>query len=102
MRVLTRTRCMACDREYQREDLDRDDRGHLSSCTPQPDLVRPGYEHADHDSGARRFLLMHGLSKYTETGVIGYPSLATAEKGKRVLDGLTSSFRDHLAALAEE
>ncbi|MFE4869448.1 hypothetical protein [Streptomyces sp. NPDC056682] len=42
------------------------------------------------------------MSRYTETGAHGYPSLATAEKGKRELDSLTSSFRDHLAALAEE
>ncbi|MFE9407316.1 creatininase family protein [Streptomyces sp. NPDC006704] len=66
-----------------------------------PELVRPGYESADHDGGARRFLLAHGMGAYTESGVIGYPSHATAAKGKAVLDSLTESFADHLDALGE-
>jgi creatinine amidohydrolase len=36
---------------------------------------------------------------YTESGVIGRPSLATAEKGHAVLDSLARSFKDHLALL---
>jgi creatinine amidohydrolase len=64
-----------------------------------PELVRDGYEKADHDGGARRFLLVEGMSAYTETGVIGFPSLATAAKGKAVLESLTTDFAGHLDAL---
>lgn len=67
----------------------------------EPGLVRAGYETADHDGGARKFLLTHGMPAYTETGVIGYPSMATAAKGKAVLTSLTNSFGEHLAALGE-
>jgi creatinine amidohydrolase len=66
-----------------------------------PELVREGYESADHDGGPRRFLLTHGMSAYTKTGVIGFPSYATAEKGKTVLASLVESFADHLEALGE-
>ncbi|MFD7163113.1 creatininase family protein [Streptomyces violascens] len=67
----------------------------------EPSLVRPGYESADHLS-ERPFLLTLGMKAYTETGVIGSPSYATAEKGKAVLASLTESFIDHLAVLGEE
>lgn len=66
-----------------------------------PELVREGYDTADHDGGPRRFLLTRGMSAYTESGVIGFPSYATAEKGKAVLASLTESFADHLEALGE-
>jgi hypothetical protein len=39
------------------------------------------------------------MSGYTESGVIGRPSLATAEKGRAILDSLARSFKDHLALL---
>jgi creatinine amidohydrolase len=67
----------------------------------EPSLVRPGYEKADHDAGERPFLLTLGMKAYTESGVIGFPSYATAEKGEAVLASLTASFADHLAALGE-
>ncbi|MET9320850.1 creatininase family protein [Streptomyces sp. NPDC003038] len=67
----------------------------------EPSLVRPGYETADHDASDRPFLLTLGMKAYTTTGVIGFPSHATAEKGKAVLESLTTSFADHLAALGE-
>ena len=66
----------------------------------EPDLVRPGYETADHDGGERRFLLTEGMRAYTETGVIGFPSYATAEKGAAVLASLTEDFAAHLKILA--
>nr|WP_206441104.1 creatininase family protein [Streptomyces boncukensis] len=66
-----------------------------------PELVRSGYESADHDGGARRFLLTLGMGAYTESGVIGYPSHATAAKGKTVLTSLTQGFAVHLEALGE-
>ncbi|WP_405585857.1 creatininase family protein [Streptomyces sp. NBC_01190] len=67
----------------------------------QPDLVRPGWKTADHDAGERPFLLTHGMRAYTQTGVIGYPSHATAEKGKAVLASLVTDFAAHLRVLGE-
>ncbi|MGW6981231.1 creatininase family protein [Streptomyces sp. NPDC054932] len=64
-----------------------------------PELVRDGFASADHDGGSRPFLLVQGMSAYTESGVIGYPSSASAEKGKAVLDSLTSGFVAHLSIL---
>jgi creatinine amidohydrolase len=64
-----------------------------------PDLVRPGWETADEGGGPRPHLLVHGMKAYTQTGVIGRPSLATAEKGKRLLESLAGLMADHLDAL---
>ncbi|MFE5594805.1 creatininase family protein [Streptomyces sp. NPDC056549] len=66
-----------------------------------PDLVRDGYAEADQEAADRSFLLVRGMSNYTKTGVIGFPSQATAEKGKAVLENLQSSFAQHLEALGE-
>nr|BEK71376.1 creatininase family protein [Kitasatospora purpeofusca] len=63
-----------------------------------PDVVRDSYREADHVS-ERPHLLVHGLGPYTPTGVVGRPSLATAEKGKAVLESLTASFAETLQAL---
>ncbi|MFE4873068.1 creatininase family protein [Streptomyces sp. NPDC056682] len=65
----------------------------------EPSLVRPGFETADHDGGERPFLLIEGMKAYTETGVIGFPSYATAGKGKAVLTSLVDDFAAHLAIL---
>ncbi|MDJ0462326.1 creatininase family protein [Streptomyces sp. H27-C3] len=62
-----------------------------------PELVRD--TDADHDGGPRPFLLVQGMSAYTESGVIGFPSFATAGKGNAVLASLTDSFADHLKVL---
>lgn len=64
-----------------------------------PDLVRPGYETADHSTGERREFGTLGMAPYTESGVIGRPSLATAEKGRDVLAALVTLFAGHLSAL---
>ncbi|MHA6617209.1 creatininase family protein [Pseudonocardia sp. DLS-67] len=61
-----------------------------------PDLVRPGYERADHLADDRRYLLARGMRAYTESGVVGRPSLASAEKGRAVLASLARSFAGHL------
>ncbi|MGJ6969945.1 creatininase family protein [Streptosporangium sp. G11] len=61
-----------------------------------PEVIRPGYQSADWTSDDRRHLLTKGMQAYTESGVIGRPSLATAEKGKAVLHSLTNSFADVL------
>jgi creatinine amidohydrolase len=57
-----------------------------------PDLVRPGYEMADHEAGDRTGLLTLGMERYTESGIIGRPSLASATKGKAALASLVTSF----------
>lgn len=57
-----------------------------------PELVRPGYETTDFVADDRRHLLTLGMAAYTESGVIGRPSLASAEKGERLLAALADSF----------
>lgn len=64
-----------------------------------PDLVRPAYRQADHAAHPRPHLLTQGIAAYSETGVIGYPSKASAVKGSALLDSLTASFAEHLALL---
>jgi creatinine amidohydrolase len=64
-----------------------------------PDLVRPGFEDADHVANDRRHLLVDGMRAYTTSGIIGRPSLATAEKGERLLAAFSRLFKDHLAVL---
>ncbi|MEU6706104.1 hypothetical protein [Streptomyces wuyuanensis] len=39
------------------------------------------------------------MRAYTASGVIGFPSFATADKGKVVPASLTGSFASHLEAL---
>lgn len=65
-----------------------------------PDAVRTGGPKQDYVVDDRRLLLSHGMTAYTDSGVIGRPSAATAQKGHAVLDSLTTSFRHHLQALA--
>lgn len=57
-----------------------------------PEFVRPGYESADFTADDRRHLLTVGMSAYTESGVIGRPSLGSAGKGKELLASLVESF----------
>ncbi|OKK18470.1 creatinine amidohydrolase [Streptomyces sp. CB00455] len=64
-----------------------------------PELVRDGNADADHDGGPRPFLLVQGMRAYTTSGVIGFPSFATAGKGKAVLASLTGSFAGHFEVL---
>jgi creatinine amidohydrolase len=64
-----------------------------------PRLVRPAYATTDHLSDDRAHLLTLGLAAYTESGVVGRPSLASADKGRAVLASLVASFGDTLAAL---
>ncbi|WP_031467490.1 creatininase family protein [Sciscionella sediminilitoris] len=60
-----------------------------------PELVRPGYETTDHLS-ERKHMPTLGLRPYTESGVIGRPSLASAEKGAALLASLVESFAEYL------
>ncbi|MEU6552201.1 creatininase family protein [Streptomyces sp. NPDC046915] len=64
-----------------------------------PEYVRPGYESADFTADDRRHLLTVGMSAYTESGVIGRPSLGSAEKGKELLASLAESFGAYLELL---
>ena len=64
-----------------------------------PELVRTGYQSADWVAGDRRHLLTAGIQKYTDSGVIGRPSLASAEKGEELLHSLTRSFASVLGLL---
>ncbi|MGP3965374.1 creatininase family protein [Nonomuraea sp. 3N208] len=64
-----------------------------------PELVREGYDTVDHIADDRKDLLTVGMEAYTKTGVIGRSSLATAEKGRSVLDHLGKAFRSCLRSL---
>jgi creatinine amidohydrolase len=64
-----------------------------------PEFVRPGYESADFTADDRRHLLTVGMSAYTESGVIGRPSLGSAEKGEALLASLAESFEPYFALL---
>ena len=63
-----------------------------------PELVRDGYQTGDH-LAERPDLLVLGMRAYTKSGVIGRPSLGTAEKGKAVLNALARSFVHTLEVL---
>ncbi|MGH3310995.1 MAG: creatininase family protein [Streptomyces sp.] len=65
-----------------------------------PELVRPGYETSDCLADDRKHLLSLGMPAYSESGVIGRPSLASAGKGRELLAGLVESFGEYLALLA--
>lgn len=59
-----------------------------------PGVVRDGYQAADHVANDRPDLLVLGMPEYTQSGVIGRPSLASPEKGKAALDSLVGSFAE--------
>lgn len=61
-----------------------------------PELVKPSYRDADVDAPSRPDLLVEGMAAYTDNGVIGFPSQATADKGSLTLDSLVDSFGRHL------
>lgn len=64
-----------------------------------PDLVREGWEHADHTHSDRRHLAVLGMAAYTKSGVIGRPSLGTAAKGRAALEHLAAGAREVLEIL---
>ncbi len=67
-----------------------------------PELVADGYRQADWEADSRPHLLLTGMRGYTESGVIGRPSLGTPEKGSALLESLARSFKDHLALLESQ
>ena len=64
-----------------------------------PDLVRDNYHEVDHTADSRDGLLTLGMRGYTNSGVIGRPSLATATKGAAAITSLTKSFQGCLDLL---
>ena len=65
-----------------------------------PELVRPDYAEHDHRADDRNRMLTLSLAAYTESGVVGRPSLASARKGGLALASLVASFADVLTALS--
>lgn len=65
-----------------------------------PEMVKEGYEKADFVADDRRHLLTVGMSAYTESGVIGRPSLGDGEKGRKLLASLADSFEPYFSLLA--
>jgi creatinine amidohydrolase len=61
--------------------------------------VRPSYRDADFTADERRHLLTVGVHAYSTSGVIGRPSLATADKGRLLLESLSAQFKQHLSLL---
>ncbi len=64
-----------------------------------PSLVPPDYATHDERADDRHHFLTFGLGAYTESRVVGMPSLATAEKGEAALASLMESAAAALAAL---
>jgi creatinine amidohydrolase len=65
-----------------------------------PDLVSPDYAAHDHLADDRERMLTLGLTAYTASGVVGRPSLASADKGRLALASLAESFAGVLDALS--
>lgn len=64
-----------------------------------PDLVRTGWQEADHHADDRPDLLVGGIGAYTSSGIIGSPSQASASKGAAILASLTAQFEERLEYL---
>lgn len=64
-----------------------------------PELVGAVTSADDHLADDRPYLHLLGMKGYTETGVIGRPSLATSEKGRLILDSMTASAEGILTEL---
>ncbi|WP_105971213.1 creatininase family protein [Streptomyces geranii] len=67
-----------------------------------PELLRPGYETSDFVADDRRHLLTLGMAGYTDSGVIGRPSLGSAEKGKALLASFAESFGAYFSMLTAD
>lgn len=64
-----------------------------------PDVVRASYSEGDSLVDDRRFMLTVGMSNYTSTGIIGRPSLASANKGRNLMAAFSTLFEEHLNIL---
>jgi creatinine amidohydrolase len=63
--------------------------------------VRDGWQTADHHATDRRHLTTVGMTAYTDSGVIGYPSRASAEKGRAVIEHLGKAAGGLITLLVE-
>lgn len=70
----------------------------LLHCAPV--FVGQDFKHRDHLVDSRPHRLTHGLRPYTDTGIIGSPSLASAEKGAALLDALSTLFNEHVSGIS--
>jgi creatinine amidohydrolase len=64
-----------------------------------PRLVGSMPSDVDWLADERPHLLVGGVARYSASGVIGRPSLGSADKGQAVLASLSAAFSDHLMAL---
>lgn len=64
-----------------------------------PELVRSGWEKADHEVDDRSLLTLVGMSGFTDTGVIGRPSVASAKKGAALVEALVAGLSEPLKQL---
>jgi creatinine amidohydrolase len=64
-----------------------------------PGIIRDGYQSADHLADNRSHLLTRGMQEYTESGIIGRPSLASTAKGKAAMASLIQSFGECMRSM---
>lgn len=57
---------------------------------------------ADHAVSERSLLHAQGMKAYTSSGIIGFPSLASAEKGQRLIECLTKVASNDLNSILKE
>jgi creatinine amidohydrolase len=60
-----------------------------------PQLVRSDHTAADWMADDRRHLLSEGVAAYSASGTIGRPSLATAAKGRALLNAFSAQFKPY-------
>lgn len=66
-----------------------------------PSYVHDGWRTADHIASDRRHITTVGISAYTDSGVIGYRSRGSAEKGRAVIEHLGKAAGDLITLLVE-
>jgi creatinine amidohydrolase len=66
-----------------------------------PSYVHDGWQTADHTASDRRHITTVGISAYTDSGVIGYPSQGSAEKGRAVIEHLGKAAGDLITLRVE-
>jgi creatinine amidohydrolase len=64
-----------------------------------PHYLRRGWHTSDHTHPDRRYLTTLGMRAYTDTGVIGQPSLATTDKARALLGHLAEAAQPLIALL---
>lgn len=64
-----------------------------------PHVIQGDYSNSDHLASDRPALLYRSMTEYTTSGIIGRPSLATADKGRKFLDTLIEQLPQHLKLL---